>query len=283
MNDIFNELVKTKIEQFVFDYKQLSKNIFVDKDGTLTHPGEFGTYRERIVAELIRPYLPIRLDIGTGFIICSNGVKSTQCDIVIYDKGNTPLIDNYGQRFFPVECVAGVIEVKSKLSKNDFKDALIKLSKIKQLRDYSSSKYYVFKDRSKTTNFDPHRYLRDGIATFIVCESIDYNFENGLNDLFGDTYNATDKIFYHNLILSIDNGCLAYFREEDKKVAYAPFFQITDRPFPNVLVAPSEIGYKHEHILFFINYFFMLISSISIVYFEITLYLGEMRFKKLLR
>ena len=70
-------------------------------------------YRERIVSDLLKPFLPSRLAVGTGFIITHQNKQSTQCDLIIYDKENTPVIENGDQRFFPVECVIGVVEVKN--------------------------------------------------------------------------------------------------------------------------------------------------------------------------
>ena len=46
MNDIFDKLIKSKIEQFKDDYVKLSRQIFVNKDGTLIHPGVWYVSRE---------------------------------------------------------------------------------------------------------------------------------------------------------------------------------------------------------------------------------------------
>lgn len=66
--------------------------------------------------------------------------------IISIFKEHTPLIENSGQRFFPVECVAGVIEVKSKLTKATLKEALVKLAAIKDLRNDIDSNPYIFYD-----------------------------------------------------------------------------------------------------------------------------------------
>ena len=49
VNNIFLKLVEAKIEQFENDYINLSRQIFVDNNGKMIHPGEFGTYREKII------------------------------------------------------------------------------------------------------------------------------------------------------------------------------------------------------------------------------------------
>ena len=101
---ILQMILQSKVEQFVFDYSNNSKALFFDDNGELIHPGEFGMYREKICIDLLRNVVPMRLDFGTGFIIDSKGNVSHQCDIVIYDANNTPLIENNEkQRFYPIE------------------------------------------------------------------------------------------------------------------------------------------------------------------------------------
>ena len=281
MNSIFDKLVKSKIEKFIYDYKNLSRQIFLDEKGNLIHSGEFGVYREKIVKDLIEPFLPSRLAVGSGFIITSNDRISTQCDLIIYDKGNTPLIESDEQRFFPIETVVGVIEVKSKLTKATLKEALIKLSNIKKLRENVDSGIYLFKDYKGGKKIDSKLNVRDQIATFLICESIDMDLEKEINTFFADTYRDIDKSLYHNMLLSIDDGCFLY-RANDKKPMYHSYFDYTQERFPNLVIFPSESGYAQEHILLFINYFFMIISSISVMYLEITNYLGASREKSYL-
>lgn len=281
MNSIFDKLVKSKIEKFIYDYKNLSRQIFLDEKGNLIHSGEFGVYREKIVKDLIEPFLPSRLAVGSGFIITSNDKISTQCDLIIYDKDNTPLIESDEQRFFPIETVVGVIEVKSKLTKATLKEALIKLSNIKKLRENVDSGIYLFKDYKGGKNFDSKLNVRDQIATFLICENIDIDLEKEINTFFADTYRDIDKSLYHNMLLSIDDGCFLY-RASDKKPMYHSYFDYTQERFPNLVIFPSESGYEQEHILLFINYFFMIISSISVMYLEITNYLGASREKSYL-
>ncbi len=275
MNKIFDKLIKSKIEKFVADYENLSRQIFVDEEGKLIHPGEFGTYREKIIKNLIQPFLPTRLAIGSGFIITSEDNISTQCDLIIYDKENTPVIETDEQRFFPIECVAGVIEVKSVLTKSDLKEALIKLSKIKTLRNDITTNVYTFKDGLTHIPFNTKINIRDQIATFLICEKVDFNYEKDINTFFKETYNDIDKSLFHNLILSLKDGCFMYC--DGKTSIYYPYFDYNTQQFINELLVPHLSGYQYEHILAFINYFFMIISSVSILCLEITTYLGQKR------
>lgn len=278
MNNIFDKLIKSKIEQFKDDYINLSRQIFVNKDGTLIHPGEFGMYREKIIRELLAPFLPTRLAISSGFIITATNNISTQCDIIIYDREHTPVIENGEQRFFPVECVVGVIEVKSKLTKSKLKEALLKLSSIKNLRNDIENNPYVFKDYKGDSSFNAKNKVRDQMATFLICESVDMDIEKDLDTFFEDTYKGIDKSLFHNMILDINRGCFLYF--DGSRPIYHAYFDYTEPSFKNEYIFPHELGYSKEHILLFLNYFYMLISSVSVMDIEITKYLDVTRVKK---
>lgn len=278
MNDIFDKLIKSKIEKFKDDYINLSRQIFVNSDGKLIHPGEFGVYREQIIRDFLSPFLPSRLSIGSGFIITAENNISTQCDIIIYDREHTPLIENGEQRFFPIESVVGVIEVKSKLTKSTFKEALIKLSSIKSLRHDITNNPYIFKDYKDDTVFNAKIKLKDQIATFLICESIDINIEKEIDIIFQNVYEGIDKSLFHNMILDLSKGCYLYF--DGKKPIYYAYYDYTKTSFKNECILPHELGYSMEHILLFLNYFYMIISSVSVMDIEITKYLGIKRIKK---
>ena len=278
MNEIFDKLIKNNIEKFEKDYINLSREIFVDNQGKLIHPGEFGTYREKIIKDFLSPFLPARLAIGTGFIITAENHISTQCDIVIYEKDYTPTIENSEQRFFPVECVVGVIEVKSKLTKSTLKNALIKLSAIKNLKNDIDGNPYIFKNYDDNSKYNAKTKVRDQMATLLICESIDIGIEKEIDTLFSEVYAGIDKSLYHNMILSLDGCCYLYF--DDKRPIYHSYFDYSKPAFKNGCIMPNEQGYKKEHILLFLNYFFMLISSVSVMDIEITKYLGATRMHK---
>lgn len=139
-NHIFQELMKEEARKLMLEFSSTAKSIFVNPDGKLYHSGEYGMYREAVIKEFLQFFTPGYYDISEGFIITPNNKISTQCDIIIYDRENTPLIQNGDkQRFFPVETVVGLEEVKSILSKNDFKKAINKLVKNKALRSFEKN------------------------------------------------------------------------------------------------------------------------------------------------
>ena len=114
------------------------------------------------------------------YLVNSDNEKSTQCDIVIYDPNAMPVVQNdQKQRFFLVEAVASLGEVKSQQSKFELKKTLNKLQKVKEKR-----KQFKYSDRNH--NFrtpkqrDRYSYVGGGpacdylelIFTFVICKRI---------------------------------------------------------------------------------------------------------------
>lgn len=135
-------LIEYSFNEMKFAFKS-SKRIFGDESARngLIHSGEFGAYRERIVAKFLKLILPSTFDIGSGFIITPNNECSTQCDVLIYNKEDTTLFtDQTNARLFPVETVVGFCEVKSDInSMSDLKGIIDKMSEIVKLRESMDS------------------------------------------------------------------------------------------------------------------------------------------------
>ena len=116
-----NEITRNLALQNYLNFKRSfddSKRIYWDeKLKRLKHPGEFGAYREDLVKKWLRIITPEDFGIGSGFVIGPKGAISTQCDIIIYDKQRTPVLENMdNQRFFPVETVCCIGEIKSTIN-----------------------------------------------------------------------------------------------------------------------------------------------------------------------
>ena len=241
---IFNALIEEKIDIFINAYQNTSRQVFYDeKTGRYIHTGEFGIYRERIVKDFVRAFIPQRFDIGSGFIISANDDVSTQCDLIIYDRDLTPFIkSNENQIFYPVETVVGVCEVKSILSKVEFQKSIHKLSKVKDIKTNIENPSI---HKSKKDSFLPYVDFRDSIITFIICEKFDFNIDNieiEIDSLYDSTTKACNK---HNLILSVNDGLLMYehISESSTFLFYAPIlFQPLRPKFLNI---NKENKYHH--------------------------------------
>lgn len=101
----------------------------------VAHRGSKGTIRENILRKfLAEGRLPSKYGIGSGEIVGRIKDTSRQSDLIIYDKidGVTLLYDEHTQ-VYPIDCVYGIIEVKSGLSKTEFIDALDKIAAFKSM------------------------------------------------------------------------------------------------------------------------------------------------------
>jgi len=111
----------------------------------LAHPAEKGRFNENQLGKVLRRFLPKKMDIGTGFIACSdrNASISRQQDIVIYDSWqNVPLFYDEVLNIFSVESVYGTVEVKTTLTAENMEEAF---SSNKEIRDMAINhgKFYV--------------------------------------------------------------------------------------------------------------------------------------------
>lgn len=264
-NQIFQALLEEKIDFFKSSFSSLAKKIFVDKKtGKLIHPGEYGMYRETISKEFIRFIIPRRLDIEQGFIICPNGDVSHQCDIVVFDSQNTPMIENgEKQRFFPVEIVAAIGEIKSNLDKANFKKAINKLSKVKKIRSKINSSFFI--KREETGTYDTKQNKKDQIVTFLICQKLDFNITDINNEIEG-LYSDENKDFKHNLILSIEDGLLLY-NSDNIAVPY----QFSNSEENQDILIKSDL--QNTHFKVFASNLFLTTSSTTIIFPQIANYI----------
>lgn len=101
--------------------------------GIAKHRGSKGTVREaQLLSTFLRKYLP-RTVIAehSGEVIATNGEVSGQCDILIMDPSTPPFWDEEDYRIVPVECLYGVIEVKSFLGREELRSACEKIARLK--------------------------------------------------------------------------------------------------------------------------------------------------------
>ena len=267
--NVFEKLLIEKIEIFKSAFAETAESVFFNDDGKLIHPGEFGRYRENICKQFLKFVTPASLDIGTGFIINTSNKVSHQCDIIIYDVQHTPLLESEEKQFFfPVETIAAVGEIKSVLSKKALSEAIQKLARVKVLREEVKNPAIIKKDRG--TGYDPSNHIYDQIFTFIVCKKLSFNISNlstEINKLYGD---STEYRHRHNLILSVEDGLLAYYDNNGKTMMYPV---MGNTKLKNRFVAPGENPYVH--LKYFASYLFMGTSSATILYPEISDYMGS--------
>lgn len=287
-------LAKSRVKGFIERFATDSRELFINDEGKLHHPGEFGTYRERVLRELISDFVPQYMFLGEGFVCNKRNERSTQCDLVICDGNETPKIESDdSRRFYPVETLYGVGEVKSKLSIGELTTAARKLLEIKRLRwnkpsitvpiknfdvDLSDTNRYSSDDSGASPAdladinvWDPKNKEFQNIVTFIVCESIGLG-QKSMIDVAKGLYRPSigDAPLRHNFILSLEDGLLSYKTETSHEV-------LTPYGFPHKgsaatayrFVEPNEDG---GHVLAFLSGLVSALSQTCIYKFDINDY-----------
>jgi hypothetical protein len=205
-NKVLQALAIERIERLKLAFSS-SKDVFWDAENArLLHPGEYGTFREKAVQELLQLFIPEQFGIDSGFVITNQGDISTQCDLIIFERSITPsIVTNAHKRFFPIEAVVAVGEVKSDVaSMATLVDHLEKLARVKALREHirnpSSRRSYRNRD------YNPEKNPFDHIFSFLICNRFGFDPNSGQLEYSHQTASR----FRHNLVLSITDGLFCY-------------------------------------------------------------------------
>lgn len=96
----------------------------------VTNWGEDGKYKEVVLSNILRKFLPKNISIYSGFCIRSNGrgqhIQSSQIDIILYDSSFPVLFCEGDFAIVPPEGILGIIEVKTNTENVDFKEVVKK-------------------------------------------------------------------------------------------------------------------------------------------------------------
>jgi hypothetical protein len=107
----------------------------LEESKLLEHMGDRGRFREVVIRDFLRPFLPPSYGLSSGEIFSGEGEQSAQIDIIIYDAVfSTVLFQDKPDLLFPAESVFGSIEVKSHLSPDELDVACSSVRSVKSLK-----------------------------------------------------------------------------------------------------------------------------------------------------
>jgi hypothetical protein len=134
-------------------FQGIANKLLADFDqiqAQIEHDGERGRQRERALKAFLAKYLPKKYALGTGHILDKTGNTSKQCDIVIYDAFNCPLLlAEEGYQLFPAEAVFGVVEVKSVFDASALAEGVRNIQSVKRLERGEPIAGSIFAYRSR--------------------------------------------------------------------------------------------------------------------------------------
>ena len=138
----------------------------------ITHPGESGRAREQILASFLRRLLPSDFSLSTGFVIDAHGSISRQIDLVIYRTGYHPVMNIGGVKYFIIESVAAVIEMKASIrSVERLRQALENIRSVKILDRTGGGANYLL-GHNLGIDIDPNNFEHQVFGAIVTEESL---------------------------------------------------------------------------------------------------------------
>lgn len=197
-----DDLLQQHEQEFLLQRDRLIKLI--------QHYPTIGQHREELIRAFLEKHLPQKVAVGTGFIYSKNR-DSRQCDILIYDHINYPVMFREGSLVVvDPAAVVGVIEIKSKLSRSTLDEAFGIIANVKSLNpnalglvfgyDCCGAKTLQNSLQNTISNGSAH-YLPDGI--YGLPSMIVRRYEANINGYTLQTGECCFRHFYADLLINV--------------------------------------------------------------------------------
>ncbi|WML52227.1 hypothetical protein RCG17_23005 [Neobacillus sp. PS3-12] len=213
-------------------YRLASKKLISDFNisSQLKHQGSTGVYREDAIKRfLLEGRLPEKYGVGSGEIIGPNSDTSRQSDLVIYDKLNCPvLLFEESVQIFPSDAVYGIIEVKSRLSKQKLIEGLENIAAFKSLVPIEQAVQH--------NAFIQMTYSKPRPFGIIFAYSLGDNSLDSLTKNLRDFELNKDPDLWPNMIVVLDEGIIWHNDSSLKTVLHSEGF------YNNVFPVPFSFG-----------------------------------------
>src|SRR5438552_1402305 len=149
----------------------------------IEHASTAGAATEHHWIALFKRYLPQRYSIAPAFVIDSDGHRSRQIDVAIFDNLYSPPLFPHASGFhLPAESVYAVFEVKPTFSRQWLRDAAEKAASVRALRRTSVA---VISGGAKHVPIRPRPILAGLLATGSVWNPLTFgeNLRDALDDV----------------------------------------------------------------------------------------------------
>lgn len=149
----------------------------------IDHWGEDGRYKEAVLKNVIKRFLPEKYSIGTGFVIKQTEnrgehLSSRQIDLIIYDDASPILFKEGDFVILTPDAVRGIIEVKANLQNQGLTQVLIQANQ---------NGKFIFSGKE-----DKEQLFFNGIFSF-------EGYNNAFNlDVFRENYIASNLDFFED-------------------------------------------------------------------------------------
>ena len=225
----------------------------------ISHNGNIGDFRENSLKEFLENgRLPKRFGIGNGEIVGYVNNVSKQSDLIIFDQFNSiPLLYDSKVQVYPIDCIYGIVEVKSKLSKTKLTEGL---ENIKSVKELSPNDYVV-----KRTLFMEQTYQRPKPFGFIFAYSLSDNSLDSLTKNLIEWEQENPPEFWPNLIVILGEGIIYHTKSHfDKRI----MSDTIDKD-----CKPTNLRFKEDSFFHFYSYLLDLCNNVELPKIQIAKYL----------
>ena len=242
-------------------FRGISKKLLTDYEisAQISHNGNIGDYRENALREFLQTgRLPKRYGIGNGEIVGHVSNVSRQSDLIVFDQFESiPLLYDNQVQVYPIDCIYGVIEVKSKLSKTKLLEGL---ENIKSVKELTPNDVVV-----KKLLFMQQSYKRPKPFGFVFAYSLDGNSLDSLTENLKEWEKNTACEFWPNLIVVLGEGLIYHTKTGfDKRIASDT---IDDS------CKPTNLRFKEDTFFHFYSYLLDLCNNVELPKIEISKFL----------
>ncbi|MBN3741214.1 MULTISPECIES: DUF6602 domain-containing protein [Burkholderia] len=128
-NDTFNSSLTLGVDEIITNGKQAA---------LFAHTGIRGDERAAALKEFLNATIPARFGVAKGEAIDFQGNRTSQIDLLIYDKHSSSVLfkGDDGNLLVPIESVYAVVECKTTLNGDELEKAYKAARRIKALRPY---------------------------------------------------------------------------------------------------------------------------------------------------
>lgn len=185
------EVIKSAAKKMQIEFEEITSQV--------NHRPTKGDFRENILKDFLKKYLPENFGICKGIVIDVDGNQSNQQDILIYDKSFTPrFLHTDDENVLPIESILATIEVKSTLTREELRKALDNIKSIRSLNKSFSSGQVI-------TTYHPFGFI-------FSYDSI--NMEN-LIEVYRVFFRQSTSDSLPTLICSLQKGCILHMWKEN--------------------------------------------------------------------
>lgn len=184
-----------------------------NKSKTIRHPRDMGDEREEILRHFLfeSGLLPPAFGAAkmSARVVAPSGHISPELDILFFDAQRVLVLKKFRKvEFYPIECVHGTIQVKSKLTKKELNKALDNITKFKSLNPQISLTQNVAGLKIST---GLHR-------RFGIIFAYEYDLEWGdVVQTLEDHVKVNPPEHWPNLLVILDKGLLFFGTEKELK------------------------------------------------------------------